>query len=71
MLSAKQGGIFWIFGMVRPRIEPWSPGQLANTLFIRPMVLEIQTDPLILVIDTSKKKKKEKREPTVYWTLPS
>ena len=29
MLSVKQGGIkyyFWVFGMTRPGIEPWSPG---------------------------------------------
>ena len=24
--------IFWVFGMTRPGIEPWSPGPLANTL---------------------------------------
>ena len=38
MLSAKQSGIkyhFWVFGMTRPGIEPWSPEPLANTLFIR------------------------------------
>ena len=40
MLSVKQGAInyFWIFGMTRPRIELRSPGPLANTLLIRPMV---------------------------------
>ena len=40
MLSVKQGGIkyhFWVFGMTRPRIEPRSPGPLANTLTARPM----------------------------------
>ena len=39
MLSVKQGDIkyhFWVFGMTRPRIEPRSPGPLANTLLIRP-----------------------------------
>ena len=28
--------IFKVFGMMRPGIEPWSPGPLANTLPIRP-----------------------------------
>ena len=40
ILSVKQGGIkyhFWVFGMTRPKIEPRSPGPLANTLLIRPM----------------------------------
>ena len=35
MLSVKQGGIkyhFRVFGMTRPRIEPKSPGPLANTI---------------------------------------
>ena len=35
MLSVKQGGIkylFWIFGIIRPGIEPRSPGPWANTL---------------------------------------
>ena len=35
MLSVKQGGInyyFWVFGMIRPGIEPQSLGPLANTL---------------------------------------
>ena len=30
--------IFWVFGMNQPGIEPWSPGPLANTLTIMPMV---------------------------------
>ena len=37
MLSVKQGGFknhFWVFGMTRPGIEPWSPEQLANILTI-------------------------------------
>ena len=35
MLRVKQGGIkyhFWVFGITRPGIEPWSPGPLANAL---------------------------------------
>ena len=42
MLSVKQGDIknyFWVFGMIRPSIEPWSPRQLVNTLLIRQMTL--------------------------------
>ena len=39
MLSkATSSTIFWVFGMTWPRIEPRSPGPLANTLLIRPMV---------------------------------
>ena len=42
MLSVKQGGIkyrfFFVFGLTRPGIETQSPGQLANTLLIWPMV---------------------------------
>ena len=41
MLSVKQGGIkyhFWVFGMTRPGIKTLSPGQLANTLSIKPGV---------------------------------
>ena len=39
MLSAKKNikYHFWVFGMTRPEIEPWSPGPLANTRLIRPM----------------------------------
>ena len=40
MLSVKQGGIkyyFWVFGMTRPRIEPRSPGTMANSVTIVPM----------------------------------
>ena len=40
MLSVKQGRTkyhFWVFGMARLGIEPWSSGPLANTLLIRPM----------------------------------
>ena len=29
--------IFWVFRMIRPGIEPQSPGPLANTLTARPM----------------------------------
>ena len=35
MLSFKQDGFkyhFWVFGMTRPGIEPWSSGPLTNTL---------------------------------------
>ena len=35
MLSVKQGGIYtipWVFIITGPRIEPRSPGQLADTL---------------------------------------
>ena len=33
MLSKEASStIFWVFGMTRPGIEPWSPGPLANTL---------------------------------------
>ena len=47
MLSkAASSTIFWVFGMTRPRIEPWSPGSLANTLLIRPMTrLKIMSLP--------------------------
>ena len=44
MLSVKQGGIkyhFKVFGMTRPRIEPRSPGPLANTLSIMPMSVTV------------------------------
>ena len=40
MLSVKQGGIkyhFWVFGMIRPGMEPQFSRPLANTLLIRPM----------------------------------
>ena len=38
MLSkAASRTIFWVFGMIRPGIEPQSPGPLVNTLLIRPM----------------------------------
>ena len=42
MLSVKQGSIkyhFWVFGVIRSGIEPWSPEALANTLLIRPIHL--------------------------------
>ena len=29
--------IFWVFGMTRPGVEPWSPGLFVNTLLIRTM----------------------------------
>ena len=41
MQSVKQGGIkyrFWVFSMIRPGIEPLSPGPLANTPLIRPIL---------------------------------
>ena len=39
MLSkAASSTIFWVFSMTQPGIEPQSPGPLANTLLIRPMV---------------------------------
>ena len=31
------GTIFWVFGITKPEIEPWSPGPLVNTLLIRPI----------------------------------
>ena len=43
MLSVEQGSIkynFWVFGITQPGIEPQSPGPLANTLLIRPMLDE-------------------------------
>ena len=43
VLSVKQGGIkyhFWVFGITLPGIELQSPGPLANTLLIRPMMSE-------------------------------
>ena len=39
-MNVNQGGIkyhFWVFGMTQPRIEPRSPGPLANTLSTWPM----------------------------------
>ena len=37
MLSkAASSTIFLVFGIIRPGIEPRSPGPLANTLLIRP-----------------------------------
>ena len=38
MLSVKQGGIKYHFLSPQPGIEPWSPGPLANTLLIRPII---------------------------------
>ena len=35
--KAASSTIFWVFGMIRPEIEPRSPGPLANTLLIKPM----------------------------------
>ena len=40
MLSVKQGSIkhnFWVFSMIRPRIEPQETGLLVNTLPTKPM----------------------------------
>ena len=38
MLSKEASStIFWVFGMIRPGIEPRSPGRLANALTARPM----------------------------------
>ena len=36
--------IFWVFGIPRPEIEPWSPGPLVNTLLIRPKLLVLDRD---------------------------
>ena len=33
--------IFWVFGMTRPGVERWSPRPWANTLLIRPMLIQI------------------------------
>ena len=44
MLSVKQGGIkyyFWVFSMIRPGIEPCSPGPLVNILLIRSILENI------------------------------
>ena len=35
--KAASSTIFWVFGMIRPGIQPQSSGPLANTLLIRPM----------------------------------
>ena len=37
--KAASNTIFWVFCMTRPVIEPRSPGPLANTLLIRPILL--------------------------------
>ena len=37
LIKAASSTIFGVFGIIRPRIEPWSPSSLANTLLIRPM----------------------------------
>ena len=42
MLRAKQGGIkYYFLIMTWPGIEPQSPGPLANTLLIRPILNEL------------------------------
>ena len=46
-LGGHQVPFFLVFGMIRPGIEPWSPGPLANTLLIRPMD---QANDLVLII---------------------
>ena len=55
ILNVKQGGIkyhFWVFGMTRPGIEPWSLGRMANTLLIRAVTqfMDKYTSLLLLVI---------------------
>ena len=45
MLSVKQGGIkyhFGVFSMTRPEIEPRSAEPLANTLLIRPIARSLE-----------------------------
>ena len=50
MLSkATSSTIFWVFGMTRPGIEPWSPGSLANTLLIRLMARLNQVHQWIII----------------------
>ena len=54
-MSVKQGGInyhFWVFGMTRPEIELQSPGSLANTLTILPLVVT-DTKPKITLTKNS------------------
>ena len=44
ILSPKHGRIenyFWVFGMIRPRIEPRSPGQLVTTLLNSPVWTQV------------------------------
>ena len=42
MLSKEASStIIWVFGMIQPRIKPWSPWPLTNTLLIRPMTLTL------------------------------
>ena len=67
MLCVKQGGIkyqFLTFGMTRSRIEPQSPGPLANTLLIRPIacyVYAMGISPFYyLLLSTIKKEKKNR-----------
>ena len=51
-LDAKSGGIeyhFRVFGMIRPGIEPRSPGPLVNTLLIRPG--HFSYDPQLVIVD--------------------
>ena len=38
--------IFWVFGMIRPGIEPWSTRPLANTLLINNMILLVTWNPI-------------------------
>ena len=42
--------IFWVFVMTRPRIEPRSPGPLANTLLVRPIFLRWSVVIIIIII---------------------
>ena len=73
MLSkAASSTIFWVFVMTRPRIEPQSPGPLANTLLITPMVCTIciywerererETDRQTLSEREKERKKERKKE---------
>ena len=50
MLSkAASSTIFWVFGMTQPGIEPWSSGQMADTLLIRPKSYKKFTSQMIEV----------------------
>ena len=40
--EAASNTIFWVFGMIRPGIEPRSPGPLANTLLIKLMRMKFR-----------------------------
>ena len=53
MLSVKQGGIFKVFGVMRPGIEPRSPEPLANTLSTLRIPLETLHYDVVLFKNTS------------------